>query len=97
MKVFRQNEVIDALECVFQGGQALRLIPPRRDAELYDRDIRRLAKTAKELGVKNICIERAGTARQHVDLSGEPLRRAKEVARSIKENELMHEIGYEKY
>lgn len=47
-------------------------------AHLFDQDAFRLRATALRLGVRVVVVERAGTAHQHVDLCGVPLRRALE-------------------
>ena len=49
-------------------------------AHLFDLDRVRLVKTAKRLGVKVIHVDRDGTDRQHIDLCGGPLRKAKALA-----------------
>jgi len=49
-------------------------------AHLFDQDAQRLTKTVKRFGVKVVVIEHKGTPRQHVDLCGQPLRRAKAFA-----------------
>ncbi len=46
-------------------------------AHLFDQDVKRLRETVKKLGVKVVVIEHRGTDRQHVDLCGRPLQRAK--------------------
>jgi hypothetical protein len=46
-------------------------------AHLFDRDEARLVRTAKALGVRVVAVERPGSSRQHVDLCGAPLRKAK--------------------
>lgn len=48
-------------------------------AHLFDQDIDRLRKTARQCGVKIIVVEHAGTDRQHIDLCGKPLVRAMEL------------------
>lgn len=48
-------------------------------AHLFDLDSARLIKTARKLGVRVIYIDREGTERQHIDLCGVPLRKAKEM------------------
>lgn len=94
MHVFQQKEIREAIQHAGTGAQALhlhRFLTPRapscfkRDVEaglpiahLFDQDHRRLVATAKRLGVKVIRIERMGTPRQHIDLCGQPLRRALE-------------------
>lgn len=45
-------------------------------AYLFDMDAGRLAATARRLGVRVVRIHREGMLGQHVDLCGEPLRRA---------------------
>lgn len=45
-------------------------------AHLIDQDEARLVATARRLGVRVIVVERRGTARQHIDLCGAPLRKA---------------------
>ena len=45
-------------------------------AHLFDQDTARLVKTAKELGVRKIVVDRPGEPAQHVDLCGLPLARA---------------------
>ncbi len=45
-------------------------------AHLFDRDELRLVATARQLGVRVIFVDRAGTNRQHIDLCGAPLWRA---------------------
>lgn len=49
----------------------------REWAHLFDRNKRRLKKTAKSIGIKRIVIDRKGTRKQHVDICGAPLRNAK--------------------
>ena len=44
--------------------------------KLFDQDANRLADTARALGADPIVICRPGERGQHVDLEGEPLRRA---------------------
>ena len=46
-------------------------------AHLFDQDEARLVATVKRLGVKIVVVERRGTPKQHVDLCGAPLRKAK--------------------
>ena len=48
-------------------------------AHLFDQDAERLRKTAKKLGVKVIVVEHEGTPRQHIDLCGSPLKKAREL------------------
>lgn len=49
-------------------------------AHLFDQDVERLKKTVKQLGVRVILVERANTPKQHIDLCGKPLVKAKEMA-----------------
>ena len=49
-------------------------------AHLFDQDEVRLIATVKRLGVKIVVVEHPGTPRQHVDLCGAPLRRARQDA-----------------
>lgn len=46
-------------------------------AHLFDQDEVRLIATCRALGVNVIKVEHAGTPRQHIDLCGGPLRKAK--------------------
>ena len=51
-------------------------------AHLFDRDRSRLVRTVRALGVRVVVVvEREGTARQHVDLCGGPLRKARALFR----------------
>lgn len=49
-------------------------------AHLFDQDYLRLMKTARSLGVKVILVEHKGTPRQHIDLCGKPLEKARGMA-----------------
>ena len=96
MKVFRERELREAYAHAAEGGQALHLhtrvgpaaptvfkVAMRRSepvAHLIDNDVKRLHATARALGVRRIVIERQGEEGQHVDLCGEPLRKALEMA-----------------
>jgi len=96
MKIFPQSDLEAAYAFAMAGGQALhlhRLVPVsapqcfRRDVEagrwvahLLDQDAMRLVRTAKRLGVRIALVEGLGTKRQHIDLCGAPLRRAREEA-----------------
>jgi hypothetical protein len=87
------REIQEALAYAAAGGQALHLhafvtteAPEafkravregREIAHLLDQDVSRLGATAARLGVRKIVIERQGTPRQHVDLCGKPLERAR--------------------
>ena len=56
-------------------------------AHLFDQDAQRLIATAKKLGVKVILVEHPGTPRQHIDLCGIPLRKARSIARECAKQE----------
>src|SRR5262245_19278773 len=45
-------------------------------AHLFDQDVKRLALTARKLGVRVVVVERLGRPGQHVDLCAGPLRKA---------------------
>jgi hypothetical protein len=87
MKQFLMMELHDAIRHAQDGGQSLHLHNItaghplfRRYSEiahLFDMDANRIRQTATKLGVKVIKIERANTDRQHIDLCGKPLDRAK--------------------
>lgn len=92
MKVFQEREVCEAIKHALAGEQVLHLQRPspnlpgvplcfRRAKEwghLLDQDARRLARTARQLGVRRIVVAHRGERTQHVDLCGKPLARAKE-------------------
>jgi len=91
-RIFETNELPDAVAFARDGGQALHLHQfcgrraPKcfRDAiargesiaHLFDVNEVRLERTARLVGVNVVVIEKSGTARSHVDLCGEPLKRA---------------------
>ncbi|AHF94593.1 hypothetical protein OPIT5_29380 [Opitutaceae bacterium TAV5] len=97
IRIFQQHEIHAALEHATSGGQALHLMSGRwaylrpdtpgcfkgrrEIAHLFDQDKARLVATARRLGVRVILIERPGTQRQHIDLCGRPLERAKQEAK----------------
>lgn len=54
-------------------------------AHLFDQDELRLIATAKRLGVNVVVVEHPGTPRQHIDLCGGPLKKAKAIAASCVE------------
>ncbi len=54
-------------------------------AHLFDLDERRLRTTATALGVNVVFIDKHGTPRQHIDLCGGPLRKAKIMAKIDRE------------
>jgi hypothetical protein len=92
MRVFEYREVKEAIAYALEGGQALHRVrnPPeslraraplvfrqaKEWAHLIDHDLARLKKTARRLGIRKICVDRVGQRGQHVDLCGEPLRKA---------------------
>jgi len=95
VRVFSYGQIEEALEHAREGGQALHLFDPRphckastpacfrRASEaghLFDRDRDRLVRTARQLGVRKILVDRDGRRGQHVDLVGAPLRKAKQLA-----------------
>jgi hypothetical protein len=45
-------------------------------AHLFDQDARRLAATARALGVRVVVVSHEGTPFQHIDLCAAPLQRA---------------------
>lgn len=48
-------------------------------AHLIDHDEKRLRETVKQLGVNRVFIHGKGTEKQHVDLCGKPLEKAKAI------------------
>lgn len=93
MKLFQEKQLYEAYEFAAAGGQALHFFSDpgtylgapgvfkasRVAAHLFDRDTERLITTARKLGVRVIKIGRKGTPKQHVDLCGRPLQRARMV------------------
>ena len=92
MKLFESREIFEAYKYVLGGGQALHVYKvmsggfpnapacfkkTKRWGHLLDQDEKRLMATARRLGVKRVVVGRRGTMRQHVDLCGAPLARAK--------------------
>lgn len=87
MRHFAMMEIHDAIKYAQAGGQALHLhtINASRPlfkrypviAHLFDKDRDRLTATVKRLGVRVVRVERPDTDRQHVDLCGRPLEKAK--------------------
>lgn len=92
MKIFQVDEIFDAYEHAQSGQQALHLHTLtaghplfRRYSEiahLFDMNKERLIATARRLGVRVIKVEREGTIKQHIDLCGKPLERARAMAES---------------
>jgi len=89
---FEMREVREAIAHAAEGGQALHVFrwtaPPTAPAafrqqertemaHLLDQDTERLVSTAFRLGIPLPRVQRRGTVRQHVDLCGQPLDRAK--------------------
>jgi hypothetical protein len=58
----------------FHGAQVI--------GKIFDQDARRLADTARALGVRIIKIDRPGEPEQHIDLVGAPLHRALTLAKA---------------
>lgn len=87
MEIFKMHELVAAYGHSKAGGQALHLHTLttghplfkryREIAHLLDMDKERLVATAKALGVRVIKVEHEGTLKQHIDLCGKPLERAK--------------------
>lgn len=92
MIIFQMKEIVAALACSGAGGQSLHLHmfsaghPLFRRypviAHLFDQNKERLIATAKKLGVRVIKVEHEGTIKQHIDLCGKPLERAKLMAKT---------------
>lgn len=92
IKPFYRKELNAALDYVAAGGQALIVHAwngastvgpfgrPQIIGKLFDLDADRLAKTAERLGVRRIVLCRESTEKQHIDLVGRPLERAKRAA-----------------
>lgn len=89
MKLFPMRELAAAREHAMKGGQALhihnvnafghRLFRRYPEiAHLFDQNKERLVRTAKQLGVRVIKIDKENTSSQHIDLCGKPFERAKE-------------------
>ena len=105
IRIFQERESQAALKFAVEGGQALHLMSGRyadlrsdtpscfkgrrEIAHLFDQDATRLRETALRLGVRVILIERPGTPRQHIDLCGRPLDRAKQAAEADKQLALL--------
>lgn len=95
MKIFQTTEIRQAIEHSQLGGQALHLHPftqghplfkrYKQIAHLFDQDLNRLHATVKALGVRVVKVEHLGTHKQHVDLCGRPLERAKAKAQELSE------------
>ncbi len=87
MVIFQMREVVAAYTHSKDGGQALHLHTLTAGhplfkrysevAHLLDMNKERLIETAKKLGVRTIKVEHEGTIKQHIDLCGKPLERAK--------------------
>lgn len=75
MRLFDQPLQADAFAYAKAGGQALHLLG-LTPARLYDKDLRRLVATARELGMPDVCVAFTGTPRQHVVIKGWPLVKA---------------------
>jgi hypothetical protein len=94
VKHFQAREVREAMAYAMAGGQALHVhrftapasAPPafRREpnqemAHLFDQDENRLRATALGLGLTVVRVHHRATHRQHVDLTGEWLERARAI------------------
>lgn len=91
MKLFQEMELLAAYRYAKMGHQALHLFSDpgiypgaprvfkrsREAAHLFDQNKSRLVRTARRLGVNVIKIGREGIDKQHIDLCGQPLKRAK--------------------
>ena len=91
MKLFAERELFAAYEHAKKGGQALHLFEypglfpnapkvfkrSKYAAHLFDQDEKRLIRTAKRFGVRNIRVVRLGWQGQHIDLCGRPLEKAR--------------------
>lgn len=90
MKTFQMFELYEAVAHAGDGGQALHLHTIINGhplfkrypviAHLFDQNVDRLILTAKKLGVRIVKVEHLGTPKQHVDLCGKPLLRARAIA-----------------
>lgn len=58
---------------------------------LFDQDGDRLVRTARELGVRVVVVEDRFDPRQHVDLCGEPLRKALALCEGERQGSLFDE------
>ncbi len=90
MLLYTKKDLKAAYGYARAGGQALHLsgkalnnskiskiFRGKEFAHLLDNNLHRLLDTAARLGVKILKIECKGTKKQHIDLVGEPLERAK--------------------
>lgn len=91
MKLYTQRDLAAARGHAIQGGQALFIMVnpggwpgaprcferSREWGKLFDQDTGRLVCTARHLGVRKIVVHHKDTERQHVDLCGQPLIRAR--------------------
>lgn len=93
MKRFETKQIAEAVAFAAAGGQALHVcrasqfVGPMAPAcfqrsalfaHLIDHDRERLERTARQLGVWRVKVERVNDPMQHVDLCGQPLERALE-------------------
>lgn len=92
LQLFSVREVKQAREHSMQGGQALHVWTPpaggwpsapavfnrkrKQWGHLMDQDAERLVATAKRFGVRKIVVSQEGKPYQHIDLCGQPLKRA---------------------
>lgn len=91
MKLFEERAIRDAWDYAQQGGQALHLFSSpgiypgapavfkryKQAGHLFDFDRRRLVYTVRKLGVRCVVVSCSRTYKQHVDLCGKPLEKAK--------------------
>lgn len=95
MILFPGNRTPEAIAAINDGGQVLELwdksytmgphapscFRGKNFAKLYDNDKARLIETARKLGVRVIVVDCEGQpGRQHIDLVGKPMERAKQEA-----------------
>lgn len=82
VRSFGFTEIREAIEHARQGGVALHdagwhRVPGQpeevRVAHLFDQDMERLERIARDCGVNRVEIQKEGTLRQHIDLWGKPL------------------------
>jgi hypothetical protein len=107
MKIFLQREILAAYAHAKAGGQAIHLcdaafVGPgaplcfrgKPFAHLFDQDLDRLLKTAKSLGVRVLVPQHVESHRQHIDLTGKPLKQAiyRANAEADREKELRESI-----
>lgn len=95
IKAFAHADLVSAYAHAKAGGQALHLVNhsggiyqnapkcfqrAKEFGHLFDQNRQRLESTARRLGVRIIKVSHSGTHRQHIDLCGAPLAKAKSEA-----------------